>query len=108
MKKIKKVLIAIVFMFLFVTPIFVGCELKVFGNKNKLDAPELTLHNEDNCFTFDAIEETDTYDVYCNSKVVDTYENVDELETIVYDFEYLLEESVICILFFASFPQISQ
>lgn len=93
MKKIKRVMCAIALMLVCITPLFAGCSLNVFGNKSQLDTPEITLYNEDNCFTFDAISDAKSYDIYCNSKVVDTYENSEDLEKIVYDFSYLLEES---------------
>lgn len=86
--KIKRILFMLVFALCLSFPVFTGCDYKT-----KLSAPKITLFGEDHCIALQTISGTDTYDIYCNSELYDTYKNTDNKKTILYDFSSALTEN---------------
>lgn len=88
MKKRLHLIITIIFL-LIVSPFLVGC----FGDDdNRLPAPEIKLHEESKCITWDTHSKCSSYDIYINKEYKDSVDNaVDDKHSRMFDFsEYLV------------------
>ena len=89
-KSLNKLILVFIALIMCVSPVMSGC----FSlNSIKLDTPEIILHSESQCITWDSIVKSKEYDIYLNDTVVDTVTNKVTLSSYVYDFSDLLGDS---------------
>lgn len=88
MTKLKKILLVLALCVCCISPVFTGC-----GVTTKLTSPVITLFDTDNCIAFQGVAGTTTYDIYCNDKLFETYENEKESKSILYNFSNALTEN---------------
>lgn len=81
MTKSKKLLFTFILFLCSFFPVFCGCSYTT-----QLASPELTLFSADNCIAFQSVAGTNTYDIYCNNELYETYENDVQAKSILYDF----------------------
>jgi len=91
MKNIKKYILILVLMVLTISPAFVGCNLSL-DTTARLNTPIITLHSDSKCITWNTTRRTGSYDVYINSEFVESVSNLEDENSLLYDFSSSLNE----------------
>lgn len=91
MKKTKHLLLMLIMLIFFSSPILTGCDFS-FSSSSKLATPEISLNEENKCLIWDSIKNATEYDIYCNNKLADTIEAEESL-TMLYELVGLLGDS---------------
>jgi hypothetical protein len=72
------------------SPIMTGCDFSFYFSE-KLQAPEISLNEENKVLLWDSVKNATHYDIYCNEKLADTIEATDT-EIVSYELIPLLKE----------------
>lgn len=91
MRKLKRMFLLIIMLVFFASPILVGCEFN-FNTTQKLQAPHLSINEENKCLTWDNVKNATGYVIYCNDDVVDNVEATTQ-PTMVYELVGVLDET---------------
>ena len=86
---IKKSLLIIAMFIVLITPTFAGC---FSVDSMKLSTPEIALHEESKCITWEWIKNSKRYEVYCNDELLDTVPSSVLQKSYVYEFTDSLTE----------------
>jgi len=72
-----------------ISPTMAGC---FSVNSLKIDTPEMTLHSESYCVSWNWVKNTKNYEIYCNDEYVETISSDITKQSYIYDFTKLLTE----------------
>jgi len=90
MKKIfRKSLLLLIILIMSISPTMAGC---FSVNSLKIDTPEMTLHSESYCVSWNWVKNTKNYEIYCNDEYVETISSDITKQSYIYDFTKLLTE----------------
>lgn len=84
---LKLILLSFVMLIMCFCPVLTGC----FSiSSSKLETPELSLHDASLCLTWDKVDNTSKYEVYCNDEYIEYVSSSPGLKSYLYDFSAIL------------------